>query len=130
LDNCRGDFNSSASQSAGFGSSSQVLTFVSSEGLIADVETWVNQPNSNFGWIVLGDEPSVQNARRFSSRENVNQDMRPRLTVEYTPGLNPQSVPAMSRTAFLLLPGLMLMILLFNKKPGLLSLSSARPRSD
>ena len=115
-----GDFISSASQSASFGSSPQVLTFASSEGLIADVETWVNQPNSNFGWIVLGDEPAVQNARRFSSRENVNQDMRPRLTVEYTAAPDPQSVPAMGRVALLLLllPGLMLMMLWFSKKPG------------
>jgi hypothetical protein len=116
-----GDFNSSASQSASFSSSAQALTFVSSEGLITDVETWVNQPNSNFGWIVLGDEPSVQNARRFPSKENVNQELRPRLTVEYTPVLKPQSVPAMSRAALLLLPGFMLMIMWFNKKYGLLS---------
>mgnify|MGYP000237316048 CR=1 FL=1 len=122
-----GDFIGSASQSASFGSTTQVLTFTSSEGLTADVETWVNQPNSNFGWIVLGDEPSVQNARRFSSRENVNQGMRPRLTVEYTPVLAPQSVPAMSRVALMLLPGLMLVILWFNKKPGLVRTSSARP---
>jgi hypothetical protein len=111
-----GDFTNSASQSADFGSSTQVLTFASSEGLIADVETWVNQPDSNFGWVILGDEPSVQNARRFPSRENANQDMRPKLTVEYTPVVAPKSVPAMGRVALLLLAGLMLTILWFNKK--------------
>ena len=120
-----GDFIGTPSRSASFGPSRQVLTFTSSENLIADVESWVNQPESNFGWIILGDEPTLKNARRFPSRENANQDMRPKLTVEYTPMPDPQSIPTMGRMALLLLPGMLLMILWFNHRPGLLR--SSRP---
>lgn len=114
-----GDFISTPSQSASFGVSRQVLTFTSSMSLIADVESWVDQPESNFGWIILGDEPTVQNARRFPSRENANQAMRPKLTVEYTPMPDPQSIPTMGRTALLLLAGVLLVILWFNRQSHL-----------
>lgn len=118
-----GDFIGTPSQSASFGPSRQVLTFTSSDGLIADVETWVNQPDSNFGWMILGDEPVTKNARRFPSRENPDQDMRPKLTVEFEPAPDLQSIPTMGRTALLLLPGLLLMIVWFNRRSGLLGLS-------
>jgi hypothetical protein len=78
------------------------------------------------GWVVLGDEPSVKNARRFPSRENPNPEMRPKLTVEYSPMVVTKSVPTMGRVALLLLPGLMLMILWFNRKTKQTSLSSTR----
>lgn len=41
----------------------------SSAGLLADVQQWVNNPSSNFGWILVGDESTVFNARRFATRE-------------------------------------------------------------
>ena len=55
----------------------------SSEGMIGDVEKWLETPGANFGWILIGDEPgNFRNARRFFSSENVQH--RPRLTIEWT----------------------------------------------
>ena len=57
----------------------------SSAELAADVQGWVDNPGSNFGWAVVGEESASTTARRFGSRENVNPATRPVLTVDYSP---------------------------------------------
>jgi len=37
--------------------------------LASDVQMWVDDPASNNGWILVGDETGTRNARRFDSRE-------------------------------------------------------------
>lgn len=54
--------------------------------MAADVESWLDDPASNFGWILTGNEGQLQSARRFDSRENPEVTFRPVLTVEYTAG--------------------------------------------
>lgn len=54
----------------------------SSTGLLADVQRWVADPASNFGWIVIGDESADPTAKRFDSRENEPAN-RPLLTITY-----------------------------------------------
>jgi hypothetical protein len=46
----------------------------------ADVQQWVDAPETNFGWILIGD-PSNQSAKRYDSRSNAT---GPVLTVNYT----------------------------------------------
>jgi hypothetical protein len=53
-------------------------------GMIARVQQWVDQPLTNFGWILIGDEQSTRTAKRFDSRE-VTGATKPSLTVEYIP---------------------------------------------
>jgi hypothetical protein len=53
----------------------------SGSGMVADVQAWVSNPASNFGWIIRGDEEVTQSAQRFNSGENTNDP--PRLTVTY-----------------------------------------------
>ncbi|MFZ0917652.1 MAG: DNRLRE domain-containing protein [Candidatus Udaeobacter sp.] len=76
-----GDFSAtvSASQSVG------PLGFYTwnSVQMVADVQSWVNNPSSNFGWLVLGDESTVGSAKRFDTRESANP---PVLTIEYRSG--------------------------------------------
>jgi len=48
-------------------------------GLVADVQSWIDAPASNFGWILVGDETVLQTARSFRSSESFSG--RPRLTV-------------------------------------------------
>lgn len=55
----------------------------SSAQLIADVQDWVNNPLSNFGWAVLGNEVDYQTARKFASREYEIISARPELIVEF-----------------------------------------------
>lgn len=76
-----GDFSGSASASAAIAGQSGTAVF-SSAGLVADVQAWVDNPGSNFGWILVAqneDGPAV----RFASRQG---SPAPLLTVEYTVG--------------------------------------------
>lgn len=77
-----GDFESAASASiqvTGTG-------FYSWRGtaMAADVQAWLDQPASNHGWLVQGDESVVSTARRFDSRENPVPTNRPVLIVHFT----------------------------------------------
>lgn len=57
----------------------------STPGMIGDVQGWLDQPATNHGWLLKGDESSVPTVKRFGSRENNNANSRPRLTVEFEP---------------------------------------------
>jgi hypothetical protein len=85
-----GDFSATSSQTTAmpvFGPA----TFASTAGLVADVQAWLDQPSTNFGWIILGNEVAARTARMFSSREGATP---PSLTVEFTaPPLTPPAVP-------------------------------------
>ena len=54
-------------------------------GTTADVQSWLDAPASNFGWLLLGNETVSQSVKRFDTREHVNPLARPSLTIEYTP---------------------------------------------
>ena len=56
----------------------------SGDGLIADVQRWLDTPETNFGWIVIGDEQSQGNTRRFDSRENPSENTRPNLRLVFS----------------------------------------------
>ena len=53
-------------------------------GLIADVELWRQNPDTNFGWLLIGKEDTLRTAKRFDSRENGTPANRPVLTVGYS----------------------------------------------
>lgn len=58
--------------------------FWKSPGLVADVQRWVDDPASNFGWLIKAeDELDNGNAKRFDSREYGGPATRPRLTVVF-----------------------------------------------
>lgn len=38
--------------------------------MVADVQSWLDSPGTNFGWLVLGDESVPPTAKRFNTREN------------------------------------------------------------
>ena len=90
-----GDFSPtvSASQSvAGIGQ----YTWSSTQ-MVADVQLWLDNPGSNFGWLVLGDETGGATAKRFDTRESASP---PVLTIQYTgvprarPTPRPRPTPA------------------------------------
>jgi hypothetical protein len=59
------------------------LGFESTDDLVADVQDWVLNPDSNFGWILMSQSESVPfTARRFGSRETPA--TAPTLVVEYS----------------------------------------------
>lgn len=58
--------------------------FESTPELVDDVQLWLDQPGTNFGWMLIA-QNEIQNftARRFGSRESALD--APRLAVEYQP---------------------------------------------
>lgn len=76
---------SSEQQVSGNGS----YIFPSSAQMVADVQGWLDNPPSNFGWALVMPSPPVGGAKRFNSRENTSQNTRPKLTVTYEAGIEP-----------------------------------------
>lgn len=78
-----GDFVPAASASrsqAGVG----VYTWTSTPALVADVQGWLNNPASNFGWLIKNNESGGRNARRFNGLDWPEPSQRPALLVQYT----------------------------------------------
>jgi hypothetical protein len=55
----------------------------STSQMVSDVKSWLDNPSTNFGWILIGNESEPTTAKRFDSRENSIQENRPILTVFY-----------------------------------------------
>ena len=79
----RGDFSPAVSASAvvdGIGS----YTWTSTAQIVADVQGWVDDPSSNYGWLLKGNETTKRTAKRFDSREHPTAANQPVLTIEFT----------------------------------------------
>jgi len=80
-----GGFHIISPSSQAISNFSQPVDFESSPALVADVQSWVDDPTSNFGWIVIGDESTVQTTRRFASRESADPELLPVLSITFVP---------------------------------------------
>jgi hypothetical protein len=78
-----GDFSATVSAGQSVGTFAGDFTWGSTTQMVADVQSWLDDPNNNFGWLLLTNESVIQTARRFGSRENATVANRPLLTVEY-----------------------------------------------
>lgn len=81
-----GDFSATSSGLTSVGANNQFYTW-SSAGMVADVQFWLDNPASDFGWVLRGNEAANQSAKRFNSRSNATNP--PRLTVDFTPSIGP-----------------------------------------
>ena len=62
------------------------VTWGSTPRMVADVQGWLDDPPSNHGWLLLGNEQTEKRtAKRFESRENPDESNRPALLIEYLP---------------------------------------------
>ena len=88
-----GDFSATVSASQSVGPIGQYTW--SSAQMVADVQSWLDNPSSTFGWLVLGDESTNATSKRFDTRESASP---PVLTIEYTqramPTPRPRPTPA------------------------------------
>lgn len=92
-----GDFSSAISASTEVSANNRSYIW-SGSGLIADVQSWMADPASNFGWVIVGNEGTGQSAQRFHTRENTSN--KPLLTVIYTvSNATPTPTPTSSPTA-------------------------------
>ena len=76
-----GDYRSAASATTGVAGNGDYSW--SSPDLTADVQRWLDAPNLNHGWAIIGAEIVTASAKRLDSREGVSP---PVLEVTYQPG--------------------------------------------
>jgi hypothetical protein len=96
-----GDFSPTVSATTTVSTVNTIYTW-SGSGLLGDVQAWVSNPASNFGWVIRGNEVTAGKAHRFNTRENTNNP--PQLTVNYqapaaTPTPTPTGTPTVTPTA-------------------------------
>jgi len=104
-----GDFLETVSASQMVGPEEYAYTWNSTALLIADVQHWVDNPEANFGWILIGEEGGDFSSKRFFSREAASD--RPVLTIDYT------VIPEPSTLA-MLMAGAVLAIWLRRRRPA------------
>ena len=73
-----GDFSATVSASQSVDVTGQYTW--SSTQMVADVQAWLDDSSTNFGWLVLGNETTSATAKRFDTRESASP---PLLTIEY-----------------------------------------------
>ena len=57
--------------------------FWSSAQTVIDVQGWLDEPSSNFGWMVIGSLTMIASAKRFISRNSTNESEHPTLFVGF-----------------------------------------------
>lgn len=95
--NAGGDFTAAASGSLEVGSEGPYV-WESTPELVSDVQSWLDEPEANFGWMLIGDESANATAKRFDSRENPTPENQPKLRVTYKAATNAEaeSLPAVA----------------------------------
>ena len=73
-----GDFSATVSASQSVDVTGQYTW--SSTQMVADVQAWVDDSSTNFGWLVLGNETTIATTKRFDTKESASP---PLLTIEY-----------------------------------------------
>jgi len=51
--------------------------------LINDIKYWLDNPDKNYGWILIGNEEVGTTTKRFDSLQNPSAQVRPQLVIEY-----------------------------------------------
>lgn len=92
-----GDTAPAATATALIGSSLTNYVFTTTPGLVADVQHWVDHPETNFGWQLRADETQIApTAKRFGARESTDPTLAPLLLVTYGANAGPSNgVPAL-----------------------------------
>jgi spore coat protein A len=79
-----GDFNETASASTLVDDSAPVWDSADAGNgnMVDDIQSWLDVPSANYGWVLIGDEVNSPSTRRFDSSEGGAQ---PTLTIDFTP---------------------------------------------
>lgn len=77
-----GDFGAASATASIPTSGTAIWDSASNPQMVADVQGWLDNPTSNAGWIIVGDEGRGSTTRRFFSREGRTP---PTLTIDFTP---------------------------------------------
>ncbi len=82
-DTAGGGFVEDASATASVGGAGTTAQWSSAQ-MAVDVQDWLENPDQDFGWILMGPESGSKSAKRFDSSEG-SVPVRPVLTVDFTP---------------------------------------------
>ena len=113
-----GDFEPAASASTQVSGWPAPVLWSSTPALVADVQRWVDDPASNHGWLMRGDESGQQNATRLASRESIDAGARPRLRVHWLVPLADAQVPLPPWALGLMAAGAAAALLRRSRPPG------------
>jgi uncharacterized protein (TIGR03118 family) len=92
------DAATTASASTAVGSAHNATYSWSGSGLVSDVQSWVNNPSQNFGWLLISSaEGYFRSVRGFAAHENGSS--APTLVVVYTTPPPPNTPPSVSITS-------------------------------
>ncbi len=81
--NLGGDYSAVISASQVVGINTGVFyTWGPTPQMLADVEDWLADPATNFGWLLLGNESQLQTVKKFASKDHSLDEWRPRLNIE------------------------------------------------
>ncbi len=83
------DYGGTASTTATVGLVPGWYVWTATGALLADVQSFLNQPAANFGWFVIADENSGLTTKRYDTRESTAPEDRPLLHIVYTPPAPP-----------------------------------------
>ncbi len=59
------------------------IYWTSTPATVADVQAWLDHPDENYGWLLIGGENTPTTSKRFASREATDPAEQPQLVVEY-----------------------------------------------
>ena len=76
-----GDFEAASSASIDV-EGIRVYEWGSTDRMVADVQMWLDDPSSNHGWLLTGNDNATM-AKRFDTRENTTEANRPILTLTF-----------------------------------------------
>ena len=79
-----GDFESTVSASKTVGGVN-FYTWGSTAQMVADAQSWLDESDANYGWILIGNESALKTAKKFSTREDELEVNRPRVTITFDP---------------------------------------------
>ena len=84
------DYSDTASALTSSAGQGEIVAFETSPDLIGDINSWLNQPAANYGWMLVTESEDLgKTARSFASRES---GFGPTLTIFYTPVPEPGTI--------------------------------------
>lgn len=86
-----GDFSSTVSASTSVGTTTNTAFTWTSSQMAADVQGWLDNGATNFGWILTNNETTAKSVRGFYTEEwAADAAYRPQLTVDFTTATVPE----------------------------------------
>jgi len=80
-----GDYVANASSSTTVaGTAFWTWRWRTSATIVSDVQGWLDDPSSNYGWVIIGDESSTGTHKWFGTHEMPQEDFRPEIVIHYS----------------------------------------------